>query len=154
MEIKKIKALAEIFEKYSLTELEYAEENAKIVLKKEAKITDPKLTTFKNDNIIDEHENKNSSHDINEPLSNGVYNYADLKEIKSPLVGVFYSASSPGGKPYAEIGSKVKKGDILCIIEAMKLMNEITAEYDGEIIDICAKNAQIVEYGQTLFKLI
>ena len=75
------------------------------------------------------------------------------REIKSPMVGVFYAAPSPDAKPFVEVGSKVKKGDIVCIVEAMKPMNEITAEFDGEVVDICVHNGDVVEYGQTLFKL-
>ncbi len=69
------------------------------------------------------------------------------------MVGVFYAAPAPGAQPYVSIGSKVKAGDVLCLIEAMKLMNEITAEKDGEIVDICAQDGQIVEFGQTVFKI-
>ena len=75
------------------------------------------------------------------------------REIKSPMVGVFYAAPSPDARPFVEVGSKVKKGDIVCIVEAMKLMNEISAEFDGEVVDICVHNGDVVEYGQTLFKL-
>ena len=75
------------------------------------------------------------------------------REIKSPMVGVFYAAPSPDAKPFVEVGSKVKKGVVVCIVEAMKLMNEITAEFDGEVVDICVHNGDVVEYGQTLFKL-
>ena len=75
------------------------------------------------------------------------------REIKSPMVGVFYAAPSPDAKPFVEVGSKVKKGDVVCIVEAMKLMNEISAEFDGEVVDICVHNGDVVEYGQTLFKL-
>jgi len=76
-----------------------------------------------------------------------------LTEIKSPLVGVYYAAPSPDAETFVSIGSKVKTGDVLCIIETMKLMNEITAEQDGEIVDICIKNGDIAEYGQVLFKM-
>ena len=75
------------------------------------------------------------------------------REIKSPMVGVFYAAPSPDAKPFVEVGSKVKKSDVVCIVEAMKLMNEISAEFDGEVVDICVHNGDVVEYGQTLFKL-
>ncbi|QEY35258.1 acetyl-CoA carboxylase biotin carboxyl carrier protein [Caproiciproducens galactitolivorans] len=78
---------------------------------------------------------------------------AEGTEIKSPMVGVFYSAPSPDSEPYVQVGSKVKKGDTLCIIEAMKLLNEITADRDGEITEICAAAGQVVEYGQTLFRM-
>lgn len=71
--------------------------------------------------------------------------------VKAPMVGVFYAAPSPDAKPYVSVGSTVKEGDTLCIIEAMKLMNEITAEQGGTITEICVKNGDIIEYGQTLF---
>ena len=74
--------------------------------------------------------------------------------VVSPMVGVFYASPSPDDPPFVKVGQKVHKGDVLCIIEAMKLMNEITAEEDGEIIDVCAANGSVVEYGQTLFKLL
>ncbi|MES2207115.1 MAG: acetyl-CoA carboxylase biotin carboxyl carrier protein [Pseudomonadota bacterium] len=71
--------------------------------------------------------------------------------IKSPMVGTFYRAASPGAKPFAEIGQTIKVGDVLCIIEAMKLMNEIEAETSGVIKSILIENGQPVEYGQPLF---
>jgi acetyl-CoA carboxylase biotin carboxyl carrier protein len=64
---------------------------------------------------------------------------------------VFYAAPSPNDAPFVAVGDTVKKGDVLCIVEAMKLMNEITAEEDGVITEICAENGQVVEYGQPLF---
>lgn len=79
--------------------------------------------------------------------------FNNLKEVKSPMVGVFYQAPSPEADPYVRVGSKVKKGDVLCVIEAMKLLNEITADTDGEIVDVCVENGQLVEYGQVLFKI-
>ena len=77
----------------------------------------------------------------------------EFKIVKSPMVGTFYSKSSPDAKAYVEIGSKVKKGDILCIVEAMKLMNEIESEFDGEIVEICVKDEDMVDYGKPLFKI-
>ena len=79
--------------------------------------------------------------------------FNDVIEVKSPLVGVFYAAPAPDAEPYVKVGDHVKKGDVLCIVEAMKLMNEITATQDGEVVDICATSGNVVEYGQTLFKL-
>lgn len=73
--------------------------------------------------------------------------------IKSPMVGTFYSSSSPNADPFVKIGHKVKKGQVVCIIEAMKLMNEIESEYDGEIVEICVNNNDVVEYGMPLFKI-
>ena len=79
--------------------------------------------------------------------------FNNITEVKSPMVGVFYDSPSPDSEPYVKVGSRVKKGDVLCIIEAMKLMNEITAQVDGEIVDVCAQNGQVVEYNQPLFKI-
>ncbi len=73
------------------------------------------------------------------------------KVVKSPMVGTFYSKSAPTAEAYVKIGSKVKKGDTLCIIEAMKLMNEIESEFDGEIIEILVNDDEMVEYNQPLF---
>lgn len=71
--------------------------------------------------------------------------------IKSPMVGTFYTASSPDSKPFASVGDHVKKGDVVCIVEAMKLMNEVEAEIDGEIVEILVKNEEMVEFDQPLF---
>jgi acetyl-CoA carboxylase biotin carboxyl carrier protein len=73
--------------------------------------------------------------------------------IKSPMVGTFYSSSGPEKEPYVKLGDVVKKGDTLCIIEAMKLMNEIESEFDGQIVEIFVTNEQMVEYGMPLFKI-
>ena len=77
----------------------------------------------------------------------------NYKEIKAPMVGTFYSKSSPTAKPFVSVGDKVKKGDVVCIIEAMKLMNEIESEFDGEIVEICKKDEDMCEYGECLFKI-
>ena len=71
--------------------------------------------------------------------------------VKSPMVGTFYRASNPGAKPIADVGTSVKKGQALCIIEAMKIMNEIESEFDGTITKVLAENGQAIEYGQPLF---
>ena len=73
--------------------------------------------------------------------------------VKSPVVGVFYSASAPDAPAYVQVGDRVQKGQTLCIIEAMKMMNEITAEEEGVISEICVTNGQVVEYGTELFRI-
>lgn len=78
---------------------------------------------------------------------------SDWTEVKSPLIGVFYEAASPDAAPFVRPGDTVKKGDVLCIVEAMKMMNEICAETNGTVIDVCAENGALVEYGQLLFKI-
>lgn len=77
----------------------------------------------------------------------------NLKVITSPMVGTFYEASSPKEAAFVKVGDKVKKGDVLCIIEAMKLMNEIESEFDGEIVEVCVQNEEMVDFGKPLFKI-
>jgi acetyl-CoA carboxylase biotin carboxyl carrier protein len=74
-------------------------------------------------------------------------------EVKSPMVGTYYSAPEPGAKPYIAVGDRISKGQILCIIEAMKIMNEIESEFDGIVKEILAQNSHPVEYGQVLFRV-
>ena len=74
--------------------------------------------------------------------------------VKSPMVGTFYMKPSPDSEPYVEVGKQVKKGDILCIIEAMKLMNEIESEFTGEVKEILVKDGEMVEYGKPLFRIV
>lgn len=74
-------------------------------------------------------------------------------EIKAPMVGTFYRAPAPDADPYVEVNQTVKKGQVVCIIEAMKLMNEIESEYDGKIVEVLVENGQPVEYNQPLFKI-
>lgn len=76
---------------------------------------------------------------------------AEGNTVKSPMVGTFYRSSSPGGAPFVDVGSQVKPGDVLCIIEAMKILNEIEAETAGTVTRVMAENGQAVEYGQPLF---
>lgn len=75
----------------------------------------------------------------------------DLAIITSPIVGTFYRAAEPGAKPFVDTGDVVRKGQVLCIIEAMKLMNEIDSEYEGEIVSVYVQNGQAVQYGERLF---
>jgi acetyl-CoA carboxylase biotin carboxyl carrier protein len=77
----------------------------------------------------------------------------DLHLVKSPIVGTFYRAGAPGSRSFVEVGDKVKKGQTLCIVEAMKLMNEIESDCDGEILEALVANGQPVEYGEPLFKI-
>lgn len=87
-------------------------------------------------------------------ISNSNMNLEEnYKIVKSPMVGTFYSSSSPEKEAFVKVGDKVKKGQVLCIVEAMKLMNEIESEYDGEIVEICVNNEDVVEYGKPLFKI-
>ena len=101
-----------------------------------------------------------SSVDVDKEIKTGkeeLKSHAELKsslnEVKAPMVGTFYSAASPGAEPFVQVGSKVKKGDVLCIIEAMKIMNELPSEISGTIKEILANDADVVEYGQVIFRI-
>lgn len=74
--------------------------------------------------------------------------------VRSPAVGVFYASPSPDSKPFVAVGDTVHRGDTLCIIEAMKLMNEIASDVDGKVVEICVGNGQVVEYDQPLFRIV
>lgn len=73
--------------------------------------------------------------------------------VTAPIVGTFYASSAPGKAPFIKVGDKVKKGDVICIVEAMKIMNEITSEFDGEVVEVFVKEEDMVEYGQPLFRI-
>ena len=77
----------------------------------------------------------------------------NYKVIKSPMVGTFYSKPAPDKDTFVKVGDNVKKGQVVCIVEAMKLMNEIESEFDGEIVEICVNDGDVVEYGMPLFKI-
>lgn len=154
MNIKQIKALAQILAQNDLSALEINEGETRIRLERTAAqpaaqagavLVAPPMPAA----AAQPMQEAPASAPVDDP---GV-DFNDVFEAKSPLVGVFYAAPSPGAEPFVRVGSRVKKGDVLCIVEAMKLMNEIQAERDGEIVDICAHDGDVVEFGQTLFKL-
>ena len=116
-----------------------------------------KISMKKNENVeISTKVMKSSSQDVKkeEPELEQSSNENIGKIVNSPMVGTFYIKPNPSANPYVEVGKKVKKGDVLCIIEAMKLMNEIESEFDGEIAEIFIKDGEAVEYGKPLFKII
>ncbi len=146
MNLKNIRELVRLLEHSNLTVLEVSEADTKIHLEKS-----PAPQQAQDLPVYKPQQQEAPAVAIKAP--DGAVDFNNIIEIKSPMVGVYYSASSPDAKPFVSVGSKVKKGDVLCIIEAMKLMNEITAEVDGEIVDVCVENGQVVEYAQILFKV-
>lgn len=149
MEYEKIKKLMDDMgnSKLSSIEIDFPD-GMKINMKKEEKVN---VISNITENTIKE----NSSENIKEKSDNNLdkNEIEDYNIVKSPIVGTFYIKPSPTSNPYVNIGQKVKKGDTLCIIEAMKLMNEIESEFDGEIIEILIKDGEPVEYGKPLFKI-
>ncbi len=150
MNINDIKSLAEIVSANGLTRLDI--EDGKMKIRMEKAVAGVAVTTSAV--TVAPQEIPQATPVTLETTADNSVNYSNMKQVKSPIVGVFYSAASPDAEPFISIGDNVKKGDVLCIVEAMKLMTEITAEVDGEVADICVKNGDIVEFGQVLFKLI
>ncbi|KYH28735.1 MULTISPECIES: acetyl-CoA carboxylase biotin carboxyl carrier protein [Clostridium] len=167
MDYKAIQELIKTMSDSKLTSLEVEADDIKIKLKKESqvdKLEKDKLNVkqeyinnlqvneleVRKDGGLDEVSVESVLRNKEEVISKKDEN---LIAIKSPIVGTFYAAPSPEDPPFVSVGDKVKRGDVLCIIEAMKLMNEIEAEDDYEIVEILVENEEMVEYGETIFKV-
>ena len=146
MDIKDIYEVWDRFEKSSLSELKLSLGGDNLELKKAMEVisTEDKTGKIKQQVIT-----KNDFMEENE-TNEANFNY---KEIKAPFVGTFYRSASPEAKPYVSVGDVVKKGDILGIIEAMKIMNELAAPFSGKIVEIRAEDGKMIEYNQVLFLL-
>ena len=143
MEYDKIKQLMEDMGKSNIEELEIEfPEGMKISMKKNVAVVPAQQST--NIPVI-------QSIQTTQPVQEEPKE--EYKEIKSPMVGTFYSKPSPDKEAFVKVGDKVKKGQVVCIIEAMKLMNEIEAEFDGEVVEVCLNDGDAVEYGKSLIKL-
>lgn len=143
MELKKVKELVKIMEGNNISTLELTEGDVKIRLEK-GNFNQASSSIAANNNV-----------DVPTTLISETINHKKTSciEVKSPMVGVFYKGPSPTSEPFVKVGSKVNKGDVLCIIEAMKLMNEIYAEHDGTISEICLNDGDVAEYSQVLFRI-
>ncbi len=136
-----------LFSKLGLTELSVKEGHFELTLKKETPAVTPSVSAQPVVNAVPVAE-KNS--EVSEEKEQSK---RETATITSPLVGVFWAGENPDVKPYVEVGDTVKKGDVVCTIEAMKMFNDVTADKDGVIKEICVQNGQLVEYKQVLFKL-
>ena len=151
MNYEDIKKLIDDMGNSKLTEIKIDfPDGTKIGMKKEIKVVEKEETNISRDTQKDDvkcmqKENKENTQAEEQEENCNI--------VKSPMVGTFYLKPDPNSNPYVEIGKRVKKGDILCIIEAMKLMNEIECEFDGEITEILVKDGEMVEYGKPLFKI-
>ena len=158
LKIQEIREIIKLIDQSSIHEFSYEQDGAKIKIKKESQdvetvvrnvmpnpsveVQQPQAIQTQN-TVID-----NTSQEVNEIPKPDTSN---LHKITSPMVGTYYSASSPEAGNYVEVGSKVSNDTVVCIVEAMKLFNEIEAEVKGEIVEILVQNGQLVEYGQPLF---
>ncbi len=146
MDLRKLKTLIELVESSGITELEVTEGEERVRIVKSSTPTQWAAPQA----ILSPSVAAPGASPGNTQTSAVVEEDA-RHTVKSPMVGTFYPAASPGAKPFVDIGSSVKEGDVLCIIEAMKLMNEVQAEKAGVIKQIMVESGQPVEYGQTLF---
>lgn len=133
-----IRKYAELMKELGLTGLEITEENSKVRLERSA-------SASVKETVYSVPESVGDMQTTSEPK--------DYISVKSPIVGVFYAAPAENAEPYVKVGDRVRKGQTLCIVEAMKLMNEIAAEEDGVISEVCVTNGQVVEYGTELFRM-
>ena len=144
MDIRKVKKLIEMLESSNLNEIEIKEGEESVKLVKSGSIATqtivPQIPV----------ENRQKADVNNDPPVDSP-KVAAGKEIKSPMVGTFYGAPNPGADTFVKVGDKVNEGDVLCIIEAMKMMNEVKADFSGTILEIVPEDAEPVEFGQTLF---
>jgi acetyl-CoA carboxylase biotin carboxyl carrier protein len=142
MKIDDIKALAELAAQSDLSVLEYKEGDLFIRMERAAACPPPPpvaaVTAAGSQDDMVEQQN----------------DFNNMCELKAPMVGVFYAAPAPDAEPFVKVGDHVEKGQVVCILEAMKLMNDITAPVSGRIVDICAQNGVVMEYGQTIMKIV
>jgi acetyl-CoA carboxylase biotin carboxyl carrier protein len=149
MDLRKLKKLIDLVEESGISELELTEGEESVRISRQGQaVQQPQQYT------IPQQPAPSIQSDTTTPTANGVKEDVVQESdnaLTSPMVGTFYRSSSPEADPYVEVGSTVKKGDTLCIVEAMKLLNEIEADRDGTIKKILVENAQPVEFGEPLF---
>lgn len=142
MDEKRIRKYASLMKELDLTALEITEDNCVVRLERAPVSSTREIITVPDQHAPRALENQASAQESRDYIS-----------VFSPMVGVFYAAPAENAEPYVKVGDTVKAGDTLCIVEAMKLMNEILAEVDGTVIEVCVKNGQVVDYGSELFRI-
>ena len=150
MEYEKIKQLMDDMGNSKLTSLDIEFPDG-IKIKMEKNNGKQVVVTNLEEQIVKEEFHSNSS-DISKNEQKEITEEGNI--VKSPMIGTFYMKPSPDSNPYVEVGSIVKKGTVLCIIEAMKLLNEIESEYEGKIVEILVKDGETVDYGKPLFRIV
>ena len=154
MDIRKVKKLIEMLESSNLNEIEIKEGEESVKLVKAGSNSSQILVPQPADQIPEENLiSKKEPERLESDTKVEETKKALGKEIKSPMVGTFYGAPNPGADTFVKVGDTVNEGDVLCIIEAMKMMNEVKADFSGTIIEIIPEDAEPVEFGQTLFLL-
>jgi acetyl-CoA carboxylase biotin carboxyl carrier protein len=145
MDLRKLKKLIDLVEASGISELELTEGEEKVKISRNSGLSLQPQLVQSQPQLVQSQPQSIKAEEIETPPA------IDGDIISSPMVGSFYRAASPDYSPFVEIGSTIKKGDVLCIIEAMKLLNEIESEHDGIIKKIIVENGQPVEFGEPLF---
>ncbi len=152
MDLNLIKKLVKVVDSSEITDLEVEENGFRVKIAKKIRtgniITQPQILA--NSPAISNNNNSDESA-VREAEKSKEVSKENLHEVKSPIVGTFYRAPAPDADPYVQIGESISVGSVLCIVEAMKLMNEIESDIDGKIVRILAENGKPVEYNQPLF---
>ena len=149
MDIRKVKKLIEMLENSSLNEIVIKEGEESVKLVKSAGFNQAPQMVSASPQVIEQPVSEQKvSEETNEEIKPKTI---DGKSINSPMVGTFYSSPNPGADSFVKVGDKVSEGDVLCIIEAMKMMNEVKSDYNGVIKEILISDAEPVEYGEALF---
>ena len=154
MDLDEIKKILELMRENGLAEFELEQEGVKLRLRKDSGLqwTGHAPISPSPGYVTPVTPAPNPGEPASPPLTVASED-VDLAIIKSPIVGTFYRAPEPDAKPYADVGQMVRTGQVLCIIEAMKLMNEINAECDGEVVKVYVENGRAVHYGERLFAI-
>ncbi|AMP21282.1 hypothetical protein AZF37_09130 [endosymbiont 'TC1' of Trimyema compressum] len=150
MDLKDILKLIDRLETSSVTHVSVEEEGKKVIIEKQAEVVQsapvPTITQYEVPQQV-------VTTNVQETAILEVEEEANIAYITSPIVGTFYESPSPTAGPFVKIGDSIDKGQVLCIVEAMKLMNEIESDFSGEIVEIMVNNEEMVEFGQKLFKV-
>jgi acetyl-CoA carboxylase biotin carboxyl carrier protein len=148
MNLKELKELIELMNDNGLTELEVERDGMTIKLKKSSETGSIHPMAYSIPSIPAAVRPA-----VEAPVAAPAVVASNFKDVKSPMVGTFYRAPSPEAAPFVEIGQTVEVGQVVCIVEAMKLMNEIKSDVRGKVLEICVDNAEPVEFGQVLFRV-
>jgi acetyl-CoA carboxylase biotin carboxyl carrier protein len=155
MDLRKVKSLIDLVSESDISELEISEGQDKVKIVKTAKDAGSYVRSIPKEHITS-HDRQEENNSIDSSLED-LKKQSFLKEegllIVSPMVGTFYRAPSPNSEPFVKIGDQIKEGQTICVVEAMKLMNEVPSDKNGKIKEILVENGQPVEFGQALFRL-
>ena len=147
MDIRKVKKLIEMLENSNLEEIEIQEGEESVRLVKSTNKTQaiaPQSIVLPQDTVAQEVVDLSVTEEETKE---------DANSISSPMVGTFYASASPGAKPFISVGDIIAEGDVVCIVEAMKMMNEIKSDFSGTVLSVNVENSEPVEYGQSLFEI-